>query len=46
MYRSTKGEGQGDAASKDLQQVTNVVSETSFYPPSQVAVVYQKSGYI
>ena len=39
-----KGEGQGEAASKDLQQVTTSVAVNYHLSPSQVATVYQKIG--
>jgi len=39
-----KGEGQGDAASKDLQQVTTNVAVNYHLDPQKVAYVYQKIG--
>lgn len=39
-----KGEGQGDAASKDLQQVTTNVAVNYHLDPKKVAEVYQKIG--
>ncbi len=39
-----KGEGQGDAASKDLQQVTTNVAINYHLDPNRVAYVYQTIG--
>ncbi len=39
-----KGEGQGDAASKDLQQVTTNVAINYHLDPARVAYVYQTIG--
>lgn len=39
-----KGEGQGDAASKDLQQVTTNVAVNYHLDPAKVAQVYQNIG--
>lgn len=42
--RVQKGEGQGDAASKDLQQVTTNVAVNYHLDPAKVALTYQTVG--